>query len=144
MRQFLVTPSVDLPVGTITVDLEAYDGYLWSPKNSYTFAVSAVPTFSVQASDPGISKTNIDSLEMWVKNHKAFRGLSGTNEIIEDLTANTTLVKKAHIDAFRSEMTTLLSKVNITPTWTDPTIVAGQTLRKGTHWIEIFNYLKQV
>lgn len=139
-----LTPAVDLPVGTITLVIDAYDGTAWSVANTYTFTVSAAPTFPVQATDAGISKTAIDNLETWLKNCKAFRGLSGTDEIIEAITKDTTAIKKAHLDAFRTEITALLNTVGITPTWTDPTITAGTTLRKGTHWIEIFNYLKQI
>jgi hypothetical protein len=139
-----LTPSVDLPTGTITVVLDAYDGTAWSSTNTYTFVIQATPSFSVQANDTGVSKVNIDNLETWVKNHKAFRGLSGTSEIIEDIVQNSTDIKASHLTSFRSEMTTLLAKVGITPTWTDSTITQFVTQRKGTHWIEIFNYLKQV
>ena len=46
-----LTPTLDLPVGTITVVLDAYDGTTWSTTNTYTFVVSSRLSFTVVSTD---------------------------------------------------------------------------------------------
>jgi len=137
-----IIPSVNLPIGTITVILDCFDGAEWSTTNTYTFNISSQLTFTVNSSDVNISKVNMDNLKTMLTNIRTSRGLS-TYDTIGTIVQNDTCIKGSHLEMMRTNTTQVLSLLNITPTWTDPNIIPNETLRKGTHWIEILNYLKQ-
>jgi len=138
-----LTPTVDLPVGTITVILDAYDGTEWSTTNTYTFIIVQSPNFTVINIDNNISKTNMDNLKLLLLNIRLSRNLDGVTDFIGNITKNQTVITKSHLDLMRSKTSDVLSIIGIIPTWTDPIVTVNETIRKGIHWIEIFNYLKQ-
>lgn len=139
-----LTPTANVGTGTITVELSAYDGSEWSTTNSYTFTVVAEPSFPVLATDTGIRAAYLNNLTAWINNARQFRGLAVFSFTDGTVTANTTQVKATHLTERRTKVGDALAVVGIMPTWTDATIIANLTERKGAHWLEIFNYLKQI
>jgi len=115
---------------------------MWSTASTYTFMVSLQPSFTVQSADTSISKTNIDILKTTILNTLALRGLDNT-DFIGTITKGSSQITKSHLDATRTKAEILSNVIDVVPTWTDPVITKNTTIRKGTHWIEIFNSLKQ-
>lgn len=139
-----LTPTADLGTGTISVELSAHDGTEWSTTNTYTFSVVAAPTFPVLDAHTSISAVTLNNLTTWINNARQFRGLAAFSFTDGDVTKNVTQIKKVHLDERREKTTEVLAVVGVTPVWTDPVITAGVTERRGIHWTEIFNYLKQI
>lgn len=139
-----LTPTADLPPGTITVELSAHDGSVWSTVNAYAFTVVTVPAFPVLATDTGIRAAYLNNLTEWINNARQFRGLAAFSFTDGAVLANSTQIKAIHLAERRTKLAEVLSPVGVTPSWTDETITANLTQRKGIHWLEVFNYLKQI
>lgn len=137
-----VTPTADLPTGTIYGRADLNDGYVYGATTDFQFAVAAAPWSDTIPDDAhGLRIAWINDLATVINAARQFRGLA-TFAFTDGVVSTATNARALHITERRTKLADVLSIVGVVPAWTDAALDSTVD-RKGRHVNELRSYCAQ-
>lgn len=142
-----LSPYLDLPLGTAYCRARAKDDSVWGNySTTQTFVIRTegevwtFPTDSIDPAGAGVLLSWLTEARTAIEAAEQFRGITVASWTDPEPTADTD-IRVVHVQELRDRLKVVLATVGVTTSWIDT--ITTDTVRKGQHWIELREYLKQ-